>query len=202
MNRSLRALFTGALILAATASWAHVVVTPKQVGIGAWQTFSVSVPNEKDVATTEVKLVLPEGIHEVTPSVKPGWTITVEKKGDDATAIVWKGQLPAGFRDDFTFSTQAPSAAGELAWKAYQTYQGGVVVKWDADPASPDAKDPEAMEKMNMGPYSVTKVVNDLTPAAVPVPAGAGAELPLAIIALVLAAVAAVLAVIALRRRS
>jgi uncharacterized protein YcnI len=199
MNRFLRALLTAAIFLAATASWAHVVVTPKQVGVGSWQTFSVSVPNEKDVTVTELKLVLPAGIHEVTPTVKPGWSITVEKNGDQAAAIVWKGQLPAGFRDDFTFSAQAPSTPGELAWKAYQTYQGGVTVQWDADPASPEAKDPEAMEKTNRGPYSMTKVVNDLSG---PVSADADASLAFSIMALVLAAIAAVIAVIAWRRRS
>ncbi len=198
MNHIPRALFTGILLLAATLSWAHVVVTPKQTGVGSWLTFTVSVPNEKDVATTEIRLALPEGIHEVTPTMKPGWTITVEKKGGIASAIVWKGQLPAGFRDDFTFSTQAPPTAGDLAWKAYQTYQGGIVVKWDADPKSPEARDPEAMEKMNMGPYSVTKVVDDLT---VPVVSGSDASLPFSIMALILAAIAAVLAVVALRRR-
>jgi len=201
MNASLRAAFAAALLVLTTSAWAHVVVTPKQAGIGSWLTFNVSVPNEKDVATTEIKLIVPPGMGEVTPTVKAGWTVVVEKdSAGHASAIVWRGTLPTGFRDDFTFSGQAPSQPGELDWKAYQTYQGGIVVGWDADPASSDAKDPEAMEKMNKGPYSVTKVVDDL--AAPPRASGSDIQLPLSIVALVLAAVAAVLAVIALRRRN
>ena len=199
MKRTRRALLTGAFLVLAVTAWAHVVVTPKQVGVASWVTFNVSVPNEKDVPTTELKLQLPAGIGEVSPTVKPGWTITVEKSDGHATAVVWKGQLPAGFRDDFTFSAQAPSQAGELDWKAYQTYQGNVVVGWDVDPASPDAKDPEALEKTNKGPYSLTKVVDDLNgqPHARP----GSLAVPLSIVAVVLSVLAGVLSVIALRRR-
>ena len=185
---------TGAVLLAATSAWAHVVVTPSQASVASWLTFTVSVPNEKDLATTEVRLLVPDGIKKVTPTMKPGWSITVEN--DNAGhAIVWKGQLPAGFRDEFTFSTQVPDHATDVIWKAYQTYADGVVVKWEADPSSPGTHGPEATEKSNQGPYSVTRVVDDL-----PGSAGSGAELPLSIIAVVLSLVAAGLAVVALRR--
>jgi uncharacterized protein YcnI len=199
MKTSFRAILTSALIVIATSAWAHVVVTPKQAGVASWVTFNVSVPNEKDISTVALKLQLPEGLGEVSPTVKPGWTITIEKSGDHATAIVWKGQLPAGFRDDFTFSAQVPSQAGELDWKAYQTYQGNEVVGWDVDPSSPDAKDPEALEKTNKGPYSITKVVDDLTGQTHAQPISIA--VPLSIVAVVLSLLAAVLAVVALRRR-
>jgi uncharacterized protein YcnI len=63
------------ILLAVSPAFAHVVVRPAQVGVGAFQTFTVGVPNEKDKATVAVRLVLPEGLGHVSPNVKPGWTI-------------------------------------------------------------------------------------------------------------------------------
>jgi uncharacterized protein YcnI len=182
-----------------------VVVKPSQAGVASFVTFTVSVPNEKDVATTEVRLLIPDGLAYVTPTVKPGWKITVEKdKGGAVTVISWVGSLPPGFRDDFTFSAQVPAQPGELAWKAYQTYKGNVVVAWDLDPKDPAAHDHEALQKTGKGPYSVTKVVDDLSSSEPMMMKGAPADAapptappsdPTATWALVVAIVALVVAV-------
>jgi uncharacterized protein YcnI len=148
----------------ATAS-AHVVVHPEQVEVAQFQTFTVAVPNEKDVAVTEIRLTVPEGLQSVAPTVKPGWQINTEKSGNAVTEIVWTaGSIPAGQRDDFTFSAQSPAKATELDWKAYQTYEDGTVVSWDQAPsaAGHDDDDDESSDK---GPYSQTEVVNDLAAA-------------------------------------
>ena len=150
-------------LLAPTLASAHVVVTPSSVGIGAEQTFNVSVPNEKDNAVTEVKLDIPSGVSEVTPTEKAGWAVQLDQTGSgDSTvtkSITWTGSLPVGLRDDFSFNAQAPATATKLDWKAYQTYADGSVVHWDQTPAGSDDATGDA------GPYSVTTVVNDLTSA-------------------------------------
>lgn len=136
---------------------AHVVVRPNTVAPGAFQTFTVGVPNEKDMATTGLRLVIPEGLQFVSPTVKPGWTITVTKDGETVKEIAWTGgTVPVGQRDDFTFSAKAPAAEGELAWKAYQTYADGTVVAWDQPPAVAD--DHGETEEGADNPYSVTNV--------------------------------------------
>lgn len=141
-----------ALLIPLTAS-AHVVVKPDSVGVAKYQTFTVSVPNEKEVPTIAVKLVVPDSVDSVTPTVKLGWKIEVSGK-----EVTWTGgSIPAGQRDDFSFSTKAPAQPTELAWKAYQTYSDGTVVSWDQNPA-------EASGNKEATPYSITKVVNDLTP--------------------------------------
>ncbi len=142
---------------------AHVTVKPNQVGVGAYQTFTVSVPTEKDVATTGVRVAIPEGLESVRPNVKPGWKIELKKSGtgDDArvTEIVWTaGSIPADQRDEFYFSAKTPAAVTSVMWKAYQTYADGVIVSWDQDPMA-EVKDDESS---NTGPYSMTEVVNDL----------------------------------------
>lgn len=165
---------------------AHVTVKPNQVGIGTYQTFTVSVPNEKDNPTVAVRLVIPDGLESVTPTVKPGWQIKIERAGDmkgmvlnngrqltdeEAQKVVqieWtQGSVPAGQRDEFTFSAKTPSSPTELQWKAYQTYQNGVIVAWDQDPKAP--KPSASGETEGSTPFSVTKVVNDLTATPGPV---------------------------------
>jgi len=104
----------------------------------------------------------------VSPNVKPGWEINVKKEGDgeDAkvTEIDWTGgSIPSGQRDDFLFSAQVPADTTTLQWKAYQTYADGTQVSWDQKPqANMSDDDREAMEKKGLGPYSETKIVNDL----------------------------------------
>jgi len=137
--------------------FAHVVVTPDQAGIGQELIFNVSVPNEKNVAITKVRLVVPVGVQDVVPTVNPGWTIDTEGSPDAISAIDWTGVIPVGQRGDFSFSAQVPAHSTQLDWKAYQTYADGTVVHWDQTPAGSDDA------TGNAGPYSVTTVVNDLT---------------------------------------
>lgn len=149
---------------------AHVTVKPVQVGVASYQTFVVSVPTEKTVATVSVKLVIPEGVMSVRPNVKPGWTIIIKKDeaAKNVTEIEWvKGSIPADQRDEFLFSAKTPSTTTSLNWKAYQTYADGSVVSWDQE--SETKVDDGSNSK---GPYSVTKVINDLetnTPPSAPV---------------------------------
>ena len=149
---------------------AHVTVKPATAGIAAFQTFVVSVPVEKDIPTVAIRLVVPEGLNFVTPTVKPGWKIDVKKQktgkeitDDDGmtmeeervTEISWTGgSIPAGQRDEFSFSAQVPAQAGSVSWKAYQTYKDGSVVSWD--------KPRQDKYEENTGPYSETQIVNDL----------------------------------------
>ena len=143
-----------------TAS-AHVVVKPSSVGVASFQAFNTSVPNEKDVATTSLRLIVPDGLKYVSPTVKPGWTVTSKASGTGESATVteldWNGgSIPAGQRDDFTFSAQAPAAPTTLMWKAYQTYANGQVISWDQ---APDSKN---LDSEGVTPYSRTDVINDL----------------------------------------
>lgn len=138
---------------------AHVIVTPNHANVGQELVFNVSVPNERTVPVSSVKLDVPKGVDEVTPTTTPGWTITTDGSGDDVTAITWTGSIPVGQREDFSFGAQVPGTASQLDWKAYQTYADGTVVHWDQKPDGDDDAVGTA------GPYSVTKVINDLSSA-------------------------------------
>jgi uncharacterized protein YcnI len=140
-------------------AFAHVVVTPAKAGIGERTTFNISVPNEKQVNVTGLRLAIPAGLDDVSPTVHPGWTITTTKDdGGNVTEISWTGgAIPAGQRDDFTFRAQTPADKTSLNWKAYQTYADGTIVAWDQKPGGAES------ESGNSGPYSVTRIADDLS---------------------------------------
>jgi len=147
-----------ALFLPASA-YAHVTVKPAEVLSGEYQTFTTSVPNEKDVAVTAIKLVIPTDITLVTPTVKQGWKIDTKKTSETVTEINWSGgTIDAGLRDEFTFSAKVPANKGEIVWKAYQSYQDGSIVAWDQKPAGDHS---HATEDETKGPYSVTTVSDE-----------------------------------------
>ena len=160
---------------------AHVIVTPSSIGIGTDDVpFTAGVPNKKNIPVIGLKLLIPSGLADVVPNVKPGWTIAIKKNGDYVTEIDWTGgNIPVGERDQFTFSAQVPADPTTLAWKAYQTYKDGSVVAWDEDPTN----------LTSTNPYSETQVINDL---AAPQPSwfaenGAMLALMLSVLAIVLA---------------
>lgn len=143
---------------------AHVTVKPAEVQTATFQTFTVSVPNEKAIPTTSVKLLVPEGLSLVTPTKKAGWTITTDKQGNGQEAkivsIVWDGgTIEEGLREEFTVSAKTPSEAAELEWKAYQTYSDGTTVAWDMR-ENGDNHD----ESQNSGPSSMLKITDQAEP--------------------------------------
>jgi len=152
-----------ALLALPAAASAHVVVTPSQAGVGERVLFSVSVPNERQVAVSSITLTIPMGIENVQPNVAAGWNITTaEGSGGDITDITWTGNIPVGQRADLAFKAQVPASATELDWRASQTYADGTVVSWNQKPTS-SKKDADSATS---GPYSVTKVADDLSAPA------------------------------------
>ena len=157
-------------------AFAHVVVTPDSVETGAWQTFSISVPNEKDIPTTRLVLKIPAQISHVSPTVQPGFSIKIEKGSDDIVkSITWSGNIPAGQRAEFTFSAQAPAEVTKLNWKADQYYADGSIAKWEQTPTADSAN-----------PYSVTSVVDDTNQATVGPSRSSGLAIYLSVAALAL----------------
>ena len=193
-------IFTG-LLFSATPVFAHMIVKPNTVGIASIQNFSLGVPTEKDGTTVGVRLLIPDGLGDVTPDVKSGWKITVKKNGtaDDSpvTEIDWTGgSIPSGQRDEFIFSAEVPASPTTLIWKAYQTYDDGSIVTWDQPPAT-EAASPADTTTATNGSYSQTTVINDLTSSPNPANNTASVSnstssnflMPLAFLALILSVV-------------
>ena len=117
------------VIAAADVAWAHVVLSPKQVPANTYQKLVVSVPTEKDVPTTKVRVEVPEGFTVTNVQPVPGWQHEFEKDQGLINAITWSGGkiAPEEFQE-FTLQAKTPKDTGEYAWKACQTIEDGSVV--------------------------------------------------------------------------
>jgi periplasmic copper chaperone A len=147
---------TGIALIAAPAAAAHVTVNPEAAAAGSFARFDIRVPTERDGATTDVTVQLPDGLFFVSFQPKPGWKRSVKMEqlaqpveifGDEITervaSVTWSGgQIAPGEFDEFGMSVRMPETAGtELVFPALQTYAGGEVVRWigptDADEPAP-----------------------------------------------------------------
>jgi uncharacterized protein YcnI len=129
---------------------AHVTVMPKTSSTGAWETYTLKVPVEKDVATTKVTVKAPEGVEIMSYQPVPGWTYSSEKDASGKVKTITfesTGEgIQAGQFQQFVFVAKNPDKAVKAAWDAFQYYKDGSVVEWTGDEGS-DA------------PHSITDIV-------------------------------------------
>lgn len=159
--KNLIAIFIGVIFLfflSPTPTFAFDV-SPHQVHVSAQQEFSISIVNQKHVAATGLKLLIPSGVTNVIPNTKPGWKITFKRKDGKAngpiTEIDWKGgTIPFNQKDVFIFQAQVPSTETTLIWKASQIYADDTIVQWIQDP-----------KPHNATPYATTKIINNANKA-------------------------------------
>ncbi|MBV9453873.1 MAG: YcnI family protein [Rubrobacter sp.] len=137
------------VVATATVAWAHVVLTPKNAPADSYQKFVVTVPTEKNIPTTEVRVEVPTGFTVTGVQPVPGWQHEFEKDGGDITAITWSGGKidPEEFQE-FAFQARTPKDTGDYPWKAYQTYEDGSVVEWIGPP---DAEEPASVVRVGSG---------------------------------------------------
>lgn len=127
-----------AVLLTAGAAEAHVTVWPKQSAVNGFERYTVRVPNEKDIPTVKVRVELPPGSTFSAVLPMPGWKLDTEKDASGkVSALVWSGgQIAKGEFLEFGASVRNPKEAGDVAWKAFQTYSDGSVVAWVGAPGS------------------------------------------------------------------
>ncbi len=104
--------------------------------VGVSESYHLNVPTEKEISTTEVRLVVPAGVTVTRFQTMPGFTRTMTKNAAGlVTEVVWKGRIAPMEFARFLFSARNPAEAGTLKWKVYQKYSDGSVVAWDdSDP--------------------------------------------------------------------
>lgn len=143
------ALSTYMMLAVSAPAWAHVVVSPEEVTAGDYETLTVSVPTEKEVPTTEVRVEVPDGFTLSGVQPVPGWEYAFEEEGGLVTAVTWSGGEigPREFQQ-FLIQAQAPEEPGEYQWKAFQTYADGSVVEWTGPP---DAEEPASVVEVVSG---------------------------------------------------
>src|ERR671921_1361923 len=139
----------GAMLVMSAPALAHVVVSPEVVTAGDYETLTVSVPTEKEIPTTNIRVVVPEGFLLSGVQPVPGWEHTFEEEGGVVTAVTFSGGeiRPPEFQQ-FLLDAQAPEEAGEYPWKAIQTYEDGSVVEWTGPP---DSEEPASVIEVLSG---------------------------------------------------
>lgn len=122
-----------ALLFVAAPAWAHVGIEIDDARPGATATYTVSVPNESDAATTDrIEIEIPAGVevHDFRPG--PGWTMEV----DDGVLVIQGGSIDPGEEREFRFTATNPMEQGEVAFPAIQTYSDGEEVRWVGEEGS------------------------------------------------------------------
>ncbi|MEV6970996.1 YcnI family protein [Hamadaea sp. NPDC051192] len=213
------AVATAAVAVSASAASAHVTVNPSQAVQGGYTKLTFRVPNEKDSATTtKVEVVLPVELPIGHISVKPvpGWTVATEKTKlptpvqvgestitEAVTKIIWTAAGDAAIKpgqfQEFDVSAGPLPQADQIVFKALQTYSDGDVVRWIEVPADGKAEPDHPAPVLKL--TGKTAASPSAATVAVASDDSADAGTGLAVAALVVAALAAVFAGLAWRRR-
>jgi len=128
---------------------AHVVVSPEEVPAGNFEKLTVSVPTERDVPTTQIRLEVPEGFTVLGVRPVPGWDYELEEEAGVVSAIIWSGgEIGATEFRQFDVQGQTPEETGEYSWRAFQTYEDGSVVDWIG---SEDSEEPASVVRVTEG---------------------------------------------------
>jgi uncharacterized protein len=171
----------------AAQAQAHAVVSPPVAKSGVLQQFALSVPTEKDNATTtKIEVDLPAGFAVDSFEAAPGWKRQVVAKGSGEDAVVQKvvwtgGRVPTEEDAVFRFNASA-TKPGSYRFRVLQTYSSGEVVDWSG-PESSDTPAPTIEAKSSLGG------------------SGGGGSTTLDVIAIVVAALALVVAGVGLAGR-
>ncbi|MBY7145064.1 YcnI family protein [Virgibacillus sp. NKC19-3] len=131
---------------------AHVTVDPSESTTNAYEKYTVRVPVEKDINTTEVTLEIPEDVDFVSILPMAEWDYELERGEDEQiTSVTWsasdEGIAPNEFIE-FAFIGANPSESGEVSWKALQTYEDDSVVEWVGPP---DSEEPASVTTIEEG---------------------------------------------------
>jgi hypothetical protein len=88
-----------------------VVVSPEEVAAEDYATLTISVPTEKEVPTTKVRVEVPDGFVLSGVQPVPGWDSSFEEDGGLITAVTWSGGefRPREFQQ-FLVQAQAPKS--------------------------------------------------------------------------------------------
>lgn len=111
------------LVAAAAPAFAHVTVAQSAAAAGSHSVVTFRIGHGcADSPTTALRIEIPQSVTGANPQPKPGWTLTIDHTGKQASAITWSGgSLPADEFDEFSVMMKLPAQAGAIAFPATQT---------------------------------------------------------------------------------
>lgn len=184
-----------ACVFASTAT-AHIDVLPTEATEGEAERFTVRVPSERELATTEVRVTFPPQLIVYSVDPAPGWSarMLLRRDGRSRGVVFRGGRIP---QDQFAeFGLLAtPLETGTALWRSEQVYADGLVKPWTGPPEEPGEISGESAPE-DPGPSSATVVspagAANAATAIVQASSDDRAPLWLAAIAVVIASAAAI----------
>ena len=190
MTRAQLMLATGLIALAAApVAMAHVEVLPSSAVKGQSTEFTVRVPAEGGLTTTQVRVTFPTEVSVYAVADAPGWTSRILKRPDGRFGgVIWSGgSITPGHYVDFTL-LGTPFSTGTAVWPAWQTTSGGVK-RWTGPPEAPGAESTETGINAP-GPASAVTITETAAEVAPAGDSGSGGGLWLGVIAIAASLVA------------
>jgi uncharacterized protein YcnI len=174
-------LAVAVLLAWAVTAQAHVTLRPGASRPADLQRYTFLVPNEREAATTDVRIRVPQGIDFLLVERPPGWRAQAVRRGGRVAELRFAGgRIEPDEYLDLHVVARNPVRTGELVWPALQTYADGKVVRW-IEPA--DGEQPAPRVKLSEDAVPVDLVsTHGETPtagraaAARPQPVGAAAS--------------------------
>ena len=131
-----------AVLALAPSAFAHAELFPNQIPSGDGYLLNLTVPNEKENAsTTQIQVTMPADFDLEHVAPVPGWTAAVagqhmvDGEMGGGNSITWKGKLSGTELAVLPFSG-VPKKAKDYAFTVRQTYSDGSVVVWSGDESS------------------------------------------------------------------
>ena len=116
-------------------AYAHVTIAPAASQSDGHERYTVRVPTERNVPTTSIELLVPDGVT-VTGLLAPaGFTYEVKKAGDRIVAITWRQEINPGEFGEFVFQARNPKGA-QIVWPVRQHYADGTTIDWSGPAGS------------------------------------------------------------------
>ena len=113
-----------------SSAFAHVGVLPRESKPGVEERYTVRVPTEGAVATTSIRLDIPDGVMLLEVEKYGGESFEVQKQADRIVAITWTRNIPPRESANFYFRARNPQAGSEIAWKAHQHFADATTTDW------------------------------------------------------------------------
>lgn len=123
-------LFSAALLglalmvfMPATAS-AHnsfITFSPTDAGYGTLTRFTITTTQQVDDSLQTVRVMLPQGLKNVSGVVNAGWVVTTTDE-----YVQWQGLLNKGQTVDLTFAATTPKTGDNISFKVFRTFLGGM----------------------------------------------------------------------------
>jgi len=141
------------LLVIPVAAFGHATVSPGASRPGAYERYTLRVPNESDNPTVRIEMTFPAEVRVISFLDVPGWKLsaTMDSTGR-AVSAVWTGSLPPERFVELPFIGVNPQSATRIAWPVTQIYANGDRIEWSGPPES-------------SRPASVTQI-GDATPGA------------------------------------